>query len=155
MSLEIIELWHRRARPDPHSGNFDVQFGCHLEEIVEMLNVMQFRHIGEVDLLTVSSGHELRKDAVEALTLLADQLKAGKMTATISDRREFLDSIADQVVTGIGSAHCAHMRGAEAVARVNTSNWSKFKDGQPIFNETGKIMKNPETYHEPDLSGLY
>lgn len=37
MSIESIELWHKRARPEPTDKDFNVQLGCHLEEVVEML----------------------------------------------------------------------------------------------------------------------
>ena len=40
MSTEIIELWHKRARPVPTDRDFNVQMGCHLEEIAEMLAVV-------------------------------------------------------------------------------------------------------------------
>ena len=63
-------------------------------------------------------------------------------------------AIGDQVVTAIGVAHCAGMKGAAAVDQVNLSNWSKFtEDGEPIFNETGKIAKGPR-YMPPNLDGL-
>lgn len=42
----------------------------------------------------------------------------------------------------------------EALDRVHNSNMSKLDDdGQPIFNEHGKVMKGPN-YKEPDLSDL-
>jgi hypothetical protein len=38
-----------------------------------------------------------------------------------------------------------------AVNIVNTSNWSKFgKDGQPFFDQNGKILKGPD-YIPPAL----
>jgi hypothetical protein len=73
----------------------------------------------------------------------------------IADRRELLDSLADQIVTAVGVGHCANMNVPEAVLRVNKSNWSKYdQDGQPIFKPNGKIDKGPN-YVEPDLSGLF
>ena len=42
----------------------------------------------------------------------------------------------------------------EAVGRVNKSNWSKFVNGKPIFDENGKIAKGPD-YVKCDLEGLY
>ena len=47
------------------------------------------------------------------------------------------------------------MKTAEGIAAVNRSNYSKFdKNGYPIFNEQGKVMKGPD-YSPPDLEGLY
>ena len=145
MTIESIDLWHTRARPQPTEEDFAVQLGCHFEEIAEMLDVLAF----DFDTAHISS------EAHSYIKLLADRLKGGKGKVKIQDRKEFLDSIADQVVTAVGAAHCAGMDGAEAVARVNTSNWSKFDDdGMPIFNEQGKIKKGPN-YKPPVLDRLY
>lgn len=144
MSTEAIELWHKRARPEPTAADFNVQLGCHLEEIVEMMDTL--------DLLDDLGAW---REAQEVMLMLADWLKKGTVTAQITDRKEFLDSIADQVVTGIGAAYCAGMKGAAACDRVNTSNWSKFdEDGQPIRDANGKITKGPN-YQPPVLDGLY
>lgn len=143
MSVDLIKLWHERARPNPNEQQFNVQLGCHFEEICEMLAVLN----------TTENNTLVRARA--ALSWLADGLKRGNVQATITDRQEFLDAIADQVVTAVGAAHCAKMNVTEAVRRVNTSNWSKYNvDGQPVFDENGKIKKGP-TYAPPDLTGLY
>lgn len=73
----------------------------------------------------------------------------------IKDRKEFLDSLADQIVTGVGTGHCAGMQTVEACERVNESNWSKYDaGGRPIFDANGKITKGP-SYKKPGLGGLY
>lgn len=144
-AIESIDLWHVRARPYPTELHFNVQLGCHFEEICEMFDALAF---------DFESAREASV-AHQALHRLADRLKSGAGKAKIHGREDFLDSIADQVVTGIGAAHCAGMDGAEAVERVNTSNWSKFNDdGDPIFNPDGKIIKGPN-YAPPNLEGLY
>ena len=90
-----------------------------------------------------------------ALAFLAQQLKEGGLSADVTNRKEFLDSCADQIVTATGAAYRAHMKITEAVYRVNLSNWSKYDvDGQPIFDENGKVKKGPN-YQAPDLTGLY
>ena len=147
MSIESIELWHRRARPQPAARDFDVQLGCHLEEIVEMLDTLTFDH-----------GYPLPGSgtlARTALDSLASSLKKGHASAAVKDRKAFLDSLADQVVTAVGAGHCAGMKTSEALRRVNTSNWSKFDDdGQPIRDANGKIAKGT-SYAPPDLTGLF
>ena len=144
MTTEAIELWHRRARPEPTAADFNVQLGCHFEEFVEMMDCIK--------IVDASNTLDAARDVMSAL---ADWLKKGTVTAQITDRKEFLDSIADQVVTGIGAAHCAGMKGAVACDRVNTSNWSKFdENGQPIRDANGKITKGPN-YQPPVLDGLY
>lgn len=143
MSVDQIELWHKRARPNPTEEDFNVQLGCHLEEFVEMLAVVNVTH------------NDTLVRARAALSWLADGLKKGHITANITDRKEFLDSIGDQVVTAVGAGYCAGMKAAAGVAAVNRSNYSKFdKNGYPIFNENGKVAKGPD-YAPPDLEGLY
>lgn len=143
MSTEQIELWHKRARPTPTAEDFNVQLGCHFEEIDEMM------------LAVKTSEPELWEKVRLDISWLSKLLKSGRVKATITDRKELLDAIADQVVTGVGVGHCAGMKTADAVAAVNRSNYSKFdKDGYPIFNEQGKVMKGPD-YAPPDLEGLY
>ena len=147
MSVDQIELWHRRARPKPTEGDFSVQLGCHFEEIVEMLDTLDFTNADGIE-------YEVRSTRV-ALNALARMLKSGELSATINDRKEFLDSIGDQVVTSVGAGYCAGMKTADAVAAVNRSNYSKFdKNGYPIFNENGKIAKGPD-YAPPNLEGMY
>lgn len=143
MTTEAIELWHKRARPEPTDADFNVQLGCHFEEIEEMMTTI----------VTDDEGvwHEVRSQ-IYALSKL---LKLGELKVRVDDRKEFLDSIADQVVTGIGAAHCVGMKGAAACERVNASNWSKFDhNGQPIRDANGKIAKGPN-YKKPELDGLY
>ena len=146
-TLRDIKIWHERARPEPTDANFNVQLGCHFEEICEML-----------ECIDVKDGYAgLLDDAYAALDCLATALKAGDATASILGneqyRTDFLDSLADQVVTSVGVAHCAGMNMTEACKRVNASNWSKFVDGQPVFTDAGKIAKGPD-YAPPDLRGL-
>lgn len=141
MSIDSIELWHRRGRPDPTARELDIQLGCHIEEFVEMLACVKFE----------GGWNNLRYE----LTLLADRLKSGQEKAIIHDRKEMLDSLADQVVTAIGVGHCAGMKTSDAVDAVSRSNWSKFNDeGFPVFNEHGKIAKGPN-YKRPVLDNLY
>lgn len=141
-----IEMWHHRCRPHPSEADFQVQLGCHFEEIAEMLE-------------TLSSPDEFACDWLDAMQAvsykLADGLKAGRFTVDITDRKEFLDAVADQIVTGVGAAYCAGMQPTEALRRVNCSNWSKFDENlKPIKNENGKVIKGPR-YQPPDLEGLY
>jgi hypothetical protein len=147
MSTDQIELWHRRARPKPTEADFNVQLGCHLEEVVEMFDTLDFTNEEGIE-------YEVRATRV-ALNALARMLKNGELLANITDRKEFLDSLADQVVTAVGVGYCAGMKTASAITAVNRSNYSKFdKNGYPIFNKQGKIAKGPD-YAPPNLEGLY
>lgn len=147
MSTDQIELWHKRARPKPTDEDFNVQLGCHFEEVVEMIDTLDFESCDGIE-------YEVRTTRV-ALNALARMLKNGELIARITDRKEFLDSLADQVVTAVGAGYCAGMKTADAVAAVNRSNYSKFdKNGYPIFNEHGKVAKGPD-YAPPNLEGMY
>jgi hypothetical protein len=145
MTIKKIEQWHQKARPNPDAKAFNIQLGCHAEEFVEMLELLDAAD--HDDAMTI----HLAELAVKALSR---RLKMGRLAVVVADRKEFLDSLADQVVTAIGVGHCAGMQTAEACERVNDSNWSKFVDGEPVFNEAGKIAKGPD-YAELNLEGLY
>ena len=137
MSVESIALWHKRARPKPTADDLRVQIGCHLEEVVEMLDALHF---------TQDWGY-----LIDELENLANLLKKGNTDVTISDKTALLDAIADQIVTAVGVGHCAGMDVVGGVDEVNLSNWSKFDQfGNPVFNEHGKIAKS-EFYRKPDL----
>lgn len=140
-TLRYIKRWHAKARPTPSNVNLSVQAGCHFEEVVEMLDAMYLGHRGTY--------------ARQALEELANALKRGEEHILIRDRKEFLDSLADQIVTAVGVGHCATMDVPTACQRVDESNWSKFDAlGNPIFTEQGKIAKGPN-YFVADLEGLY
>ena len=145
MSIESIALWHKRARPEPDDDAFNVQLGCHFEEVLEMLEVIS---------VAEGLGRLAHKCTVDALTVLSQELKHGTK-AVVLDRKEFLDSLGDQIVTAVGVGYCAKMKMVEAVEEVNRSNWSKFNyKGFPEFNAHGKIAKG-EQYSEPNLEGMY
>jgi len=145
MSIESIALWHQRAKPEPTARDFDVQLGCHFEEFVEQLDSIGLSGRAQAELQQVR----------DTLHWLATGLKQGTVLAHITDRKEFLDAAADQIVTATGAAYRAGMDIGEAVHRVNRSNWSKYdEDGQPLFDANGKIAKGPR-YQAPDLTGLY
>lgn len=144
MTTELIALWHERGRPDPTEREFNIQLGCHFEEIGESIRCLK----------SDSRATNVLLSEVESfVNALAYGLKSGQMNVRITDRVGFLDGLADQVVTAIGTGHCANMKIVEAIDRVNTSNWSKYIDGRPVFDENGKIAK-PAGYKPPQLGDL-
>ena len=141
--IDNITLWHKHARPEPTEKDFNVQLGCHIEEFVEML-----------DSLTIRGFPGFFK-AIDTIEEIAEKLKDGSLTVSSVDRGELLDSLADQVVTAVGVAHCARMDMVAACQEVNDSNWSKFNyKGYPKFDENGKVKKG-DTYRKPNLKGMY
>lgn len=136
--------WFQKALPHQTCKNAQVQMGVHFEEVKEML-----------DCITAGDGTSaaLLRDAKEALHALAEDMKQNQnlvYTLLPHDRLNMIDAIADQLVTAVGSAHTFDMDPVGALDEVNASNYSKFVDGQAIFNKNGKIAKGPD-YYRPDL----
>ena len=145
MPLQQTKRWFDLAVPSTKitKKNQAVQVGVHLEEVVEMMQ--SFKLEGQAD--------DDRVTAILFLHGLAERMKKTDVSMVVTDRKEFLDACADQIVTATGSAHMQGMDIIGAMVEVNTSNFSKFdENGQPIFNEHGKIAKNPATYREPNLA---
>jgi predicted HAD superfamily Cof-like phosphohydrolase len=121
------------------------QLGVHFEEVAEMC-------------VTFKSSNEKIQDAIDgawaANQLLADLLKttSSQPTVKVLDRLEFIDSIADQLVTGTLTAVQYHMKPVEALAEVNRSNYSKLTDGVMALDpQTNKWIKGPN-YKPPRLN---
>lgn len=118
--------------------------GCHLEEVIEML----------VELVpgNPENSEKLTK-AIGALTVLSDLMKSdGEAFEVIPEcRLAVLDSLADQIVTATGVGVFLGMNVPGALDEVNRSNYSKFENGEPVFNENKKVMKGKD-YTPPDLS---
>lgn len=137
--MKNTKQWFEAAVPNPTTKNLNIQVGCHLEEIEEMMDAIQV------------SDSLLWQQVSAAIGRLATDLKTGQLTITNVDADAVLDGITDQQVTAIGIGHMLGMDTTGALAEVDRSNFSKFgKDGQPIFDENGKIKKGPH-YVKPNL----
>ena len=91
------------------------------------------------------------EDCLQDIEEIATLLKTGQLKIINVDANAVLDGITDQQVTAIGIGHMLGMDTTGALAEVDRSNFSKFgKDGQPIFDENGKIKKGPH-YVKPNL----
>lgn len=136
MSNELHKTleWFKQAVPEPTPEIACVQIGCHLEEVSEMAEAL-----GDFDL-----HHEV--------SMVADEYKkvVDFIPSEIVDRLALADSLADQIVTAIGVAYMYGIDIEGALSEVNRSNFSKFENGKPVFNENGKISKGKE-YSEPNL----
>ena len=144
-NIDMIASWINEAKPTPTDRDVQVQLGVHFEEVTEHLDTL--KGLDETSRVALV-------EAQAVLRYLASGLKQDFVKVEIADRKEFLDACCDQIVTATGSAHLAGMSIVEAVIRVNQSNWSKFVNGKPIFDENGKIAKGPD-YVKCDLEGLY
>ena len=130
---EILE-WFKLAVPEPTARTFWVQAGCDAEEYAEQLDAMGWGYYAD------------------HVASLADDLKNNPEDFDVQkiDRKELLDALCDKIVTSIGLAHMLGMDIEGALAEVNRSNWSKFENGKPLFNEQGKIKKGAG-YTPPQL----
>lgn len=144
MLLQQTLGWFQRALPQPGTKNQHTQLGVHFEEVAEMIQEISSQEVDTIYLLV---------EAQEALKKLATHLKSKDKVIFIKpeQRVDFLDSLCDQLVTATGCAHNFQLDILGGLNEVNNSNWSKFVDGQPIFDANRKIQKGPG-YFKPDLS---
>lgn len=143
--IDNIFNWFKKAVPEPNNKNIHTQLGVHFEEVAEMLLALS----GDDDQTEV-----LLHNAYLANYLLANHLKnsvgALNLDMTIESKVELLDALCDQIVTATGVGYMLGMNLPMALEEVNASNYSKFVNGEPIFNENKKIMKGP-SYFKPSL----
>jgi predicted HAD superfamily Cof-like phosphohydrolase len=137
--IHNIFNWFQKAVPEPKSKNINTQLGVHIEEVAEMLDEMYSRDHVTYDLI---------KEACTVMEQLAERLKITEIEDLIllPNREKFLDSLCDQIVTATGVGHMMGMNLPDALDEVNKSNYSKFVNGEPIFNENLKIIKGPDYF---------
>lgn len=142
--LDKTLAWFETALPHPTDKNRHTQLGVHFEEVGEMLEAISSKETETIYLLV---------EAQEALKKLSAHLKQKERVIFIKPEAQvdFLDSICDQMVTLTGTAYTFHLNILGGLEEVNSSNWSKFVDGKPIFNENMKIQKGP-AYFKANLS---
>lgn len=102
----------------------------------------------------ITSNNLERASQIDALRAAIDHvgnLLKKDNSIVIKDSVELLDSLADQIVTATGVGTFLGMNVPGALAEVNRSNYSKFEDGEPVFNENKKVMKGKD-YTPPDLT---
>lgn len=155
--LQQIEKWHSDARPVITDDSLRIAVAVHIEEFLEMLSAIEVKAV-DVNEDYIGSTARFLAQAESLLRLVMLDLKENwsKVVLPIADRQEFLDGLADQIVTAVGCGVAAGMNVPEAVNRVQASNDSKRDPvtGKFFFDDQGKITK-PNWYRRPDLSGLF
>lgn len=142
MTVHSIKDWFEQAVPNPTDKNRAVQIGVHFEEVSEMLTAVSEMHTAE-HMHDLAEHYKGNRDAAISDSEVLEGI----------DRNELLDALCDQIVTAVGVAHMLGLDIKGALEEVNRSNWSKFVDGKPVFNENGKIAKGPN-YTPPDLTAF-
>lgn len=142
MNINEILKWFKKAVPEPKIENACTQLGCHFEECGEMATVT-----GDMDIKS-----DCESAAYHYKTNNKNYLSDVELIAQDEESKiELLDSLCDQIVTAVGVAHMLGMDIEGALDEVNRSNWSKFENGSPVFDENGKIKKGA-SYFKPDLT---
>jgi hypothetical protein len=153
MSIESIVQWHTLLKQTPIQRDFDVQLGCHFEEIHEMMETLSLSPT-ELDTCDSVNFYALVRQTRENIKTIAESLKSGSVSCRVNDNVALLDSLADQIVTAAGVGYRAGYDVVGALSEVDGSNWSKFdEDGMPIFDTNGKCVKG-SNYEPPQLERL-
>ena len=86
------------------------------------------------------------------INLIQEELDELKDAMGNNDLLEVADALTDLLYVTYGAGHAFGIDLDECFNEVQNSNMSKLgKDGKPIYNEAGKVMKGPN-YFKPDLS---
>ena len=84
--------------------------------------------------------------------LIKEELTELKVAIDKNDIKEVADALTDILYVTYGAGHAFGINLDKCFIEVQSSNMSKLgKDGKPIYNEMGKVMKGPN-YFKPDLS---
>ena len=86
------------------------------------------------------------------LDLITEELEELKNAIERKDLLEVADALTDILYVTYGAGHAFGINLDKCFDEVQNSNMSKLgKNGKPIYNESGKVMKGPD-YFKPDLS---
>ena len=84
--------------------------------------------------------------------LIKEELTEFKEAIEKKDIKEVADALTDILYVTYGAGHAFGINLDKCFDEVQNSNMSKLgKDGKPIYNDKGKVMKGPN-YFKPDLS---
>ena len=86
------------------------------------------------------------------LDLIKEELSELTEAMNNKDLLEVADALTDILYVTYGAGHAFGINLDKCFEEVQNSNMSKLdKNGKPIYNESGKVMKGPN-YFKPDLS---
>ena len=114
----------------------------------------------KVELFMRTFGQEIKKksslssDNINNLriNLIEEELNEFKEAIKKKDLKEVADALTDILYVTYGAGHAFGINLDICFEEVQKSNMSKLgKDGKPIYNKSGKVMKGPN-YFKPNLS---
>ena len=86
------------------------------------------------------------------ISLINEELEELKNAIKNKDFKETIDALTDILYVTYGAGHAFGVNLDKCFEEVQRSNMSKLdKDGKPIYNESGKVMKGPN-YFKPDIA---
>ena len=86
--------------------------------------------------------------------LIREELEELKEAFNKKDIKEVADALTDILYVTYGAGHAFGIDLDKCFDEVQNSNMSKLgKDGKPIFNDMGKVMKGPN-YFKPNLKKI-
>ena len=86
--------------------------------------------------------------------LIKEELGELKEAIDSNDLKEVADALTDILYVTYGAGHAFGINLNKCFKEVQDSNMSKLgKDGKPIYNDNGKVMKGPN-YFKPDFSKI-
>ena len=86
------------------------------------------------------------------LNLIKEELSELEEAMKTKNLKEVADALTDSWYVTYGAGYAYGINLDECFKEVQRANMSKLgKDGKPIYNEQGKVMKGPN-YTKPDLS---
>ena len=101
----------------------------------------------------VKKKSELSSDKINSLRLSLIQEELDELNKAINEKDilEVADALTDILYVTYGAGHAFGIDLDKCFNEVQKSNMSKLgKDGKPIYNENGKVMKGPD-YFKPNL----
>ena len=101
----------------------------------------------------VKKKSELSSDKINSLRLNLIQEELDELNKAINEKDilEVADALTDILYVTYGAGHAFGIDLDKCFNEVQKSNMSKLgKDGKPIYNEHGKVMKGPD-YFKPNL----
>ena len=100
----------------------------------------------------VSSSFSTEKINSLRVSLINEELEELKQAISEKNLIEVADALTDILYVTYGAGHAFGIDLDKCFDEVQNSNMSKLdKDGKPIYNDKGKVMKGPN-YFKPDLS---
>ena len=86
------------------------------------------------------------------IDLIKEELEELQQAMKNNDLLEVADALTDILYVTYGAGHAFGINLDKCFDEVQNSNMSKLgENGEPIYNESGKVMKGPN-YFKPDLS---